>query len=173
MSVESIIQEINGREFVIGRDFSGKDIISIEQFTLEDVMQVMGLADIYKKQDERGSLEFSQILKRKQIAVCFYQPSTRTYLSFMAAGQKMGASMLGYPGMVEYSSANKGESLEDTIKTIEALGCHAIVLRHPDDDSSLIAAKAAEVPIISGGSGKLEHPTTSSFRFFHNNKRTT
>ena len=110
--------------------------------------------------------KYRYILEDKMIAVCFYQPSTRTYLSFMAAGQKLGAQTLGYPGMVEFSSVNKGESLEDTIKTIEALQCDAIVLRHPEDDSALIAANAVETPIISGGAGKLEHPTQALLDLF-------
>jgi len=94
------------------------------------------------------------------VAILFYQPSTRTFTSFEAAARRLGAYTIAVHGMAQYSSVAKGETLEDTIKSIhQTTGCDAIVIRHPDNNSSEIASAISYVPIVNGGSGTAEHPT--------------
>lgn len=141
----------------IAGKFFGKDIISVDQFEKIDIWLIFNIADVMlrslknkeKRKDLRGSL----------VAELFYQPSTRTFASFLTAALKLEADILPIHGMQAYSSAAKGESLEDTIRTIEAIGADIIILRHPDDYSSEIAAKFSQVPIINAGAGVKEHPT--------------
>ena len=97
------------------------------------------------------------LLKGKILANLFYEPSTRTSSSFTAAMERLGGSVIPI-NEVKYSSVSKGESLPDTIRTLE---CYAdvIVLRHPETGSSAIAAKAARKPIINAADGVGEHPT--------------
>jgi aspartate carbamoyltransferase len=97
------------------------------------------------------------LLKGKILANLFYEPSTRTSSSFTAAMERLGGSVIPI-NEVRYSSVSKGESLPDTIRTLE---CYAdvIVLRHPETGSAAIAAKAARKPVINAGDGVGEHPT--------------
>jgi aspartate carbamoyltransferase catalytic subunit len=155
VETEQIFIELNSPDWKIDGDFVGKDIVSVEQLSRRSVERVLDTADLIETMDPR---EVKQILENRSVAVLFYQPSTRTYMSFLLAGSRMGANTHGVHDMT-YSSAYKGESIEDTIKTIEAMGFDAVCMRHPEDDSALVAAKAGGIPIISGGSGKLEHPT--------------
>lgn len=155
IETEQIFIELNSPEWKIDGDFAGKDIISVEQLSRESIEKVLNVADWLQNLDPR---EAKHILENRSVAVLFYQPSTRTYMSFLLAGSKLGANTHGVHDMT-YSSAYKGESIEDTMKTIEAMGFDAVCMRHPDDDSGLVAARSVAMPIISGGSGKLEHPT--------------
>lgn len=155
IETDQIFMEIGAPEWRVDGDFAGKDIISVEQLSRGSVEKVLAVADQIETMDPR---EVKKILENKSVAVLFYQPSTRTYMSFLLAGSKLGANTHGVHDMT-YSSAYKGETIEDTIKTIEAMGFDAVCMRHPDDDSAFVAAKAGEIPVISGGSGKLEHPT--------------
>ena len=96
------------------------------------------------------------ILKGRLLCTLFFEPSTRTSASFDAAMQRLGGRTVAIA--TSYSSTQKGESLQDTIRT---LGCYgdAVVLRHPDESSAATAAKFSPVPIINGGNGSVEHPT--------------
>ena len=99
-------------------------------------------------------------LKGRCVAILFYQPSTRTFTSFEAAARRLGAYTIAVHGMAQYSSVAKGETLEDTIKSIhQTTGCDAIVIRHPENNSSEVAKSVSWVPVINGGSGTAEHPT--------------
>lgn len=120
-----------------------------------------------------ASKKTAKYLKNKTIAELFYQPSTRTFTSFLAAAKWLGCErVIAVHGMSNYSSAVKGESLPDTIRTIEqTTACDAIILRHPDDDSGAIAAKYATVPVINAGSGKKEHPTQALLDLYTIKKR--
>lgn len=141
----------------IAGEFFGKDIISVDQFEKDDVWRLFGIADKMLKSLQRK--EKRNDLQGYLVAELFYQPSTRTFTSFLTAALKLGANVLPIHGMQAYSSVVKGESLEDTTRTIEAIGADIIVLRHPDDNSSEIAAKFSQVPIINAGAGVKEHPT--------------
>ena len=133
----------------------GKDIISVKQFSRNDLEYVFGVAHEMRGMVERvGTFD---LLKGKILANLFYEPSTRTSSSFTAAMERLGGSVIPI-NEVKYSSVTKGESLTDTIRTLE---CYAdvIVLRHPETGSAAIAAKAARKPIINAGDGIGEHPT--------------
>ncbi len=133
----------------------GKDIISVKQFTRNDLEYVFGVAHEMRGMVARvGTFD---LLKGKILANLFYEPSTRTSSSFTAAMERLGGSVIPI-NEVRYSSVSKGESLPDTVRTLE---CYAdvIVLRHPETGSAAIAAKAASKPVINAGDGVGEHPT--------------
>jgi aspartate carbamoyltransferase len=133
----------------------GKDIISVKQFSRSDLEYVFGVAHEMRTMVERvGTFD---LLKGKILANLFYEPSTRTSSSFAAAMERLGGSVISI-NEVRYSSVAKGESLPDTIRTLE---CYAdvIVIRHPELGSAAIAAEAARKPVINAGDGVGEHPT--------------
>jgi len=133
----------------------GKDILSVKQFSHADLEYVFGVAHEMRGMVERiGTFD---LLKGKILANLFYEPSTRTSSSFTAAMERLGGSVIPI-SEVKYSSVSKGESLPDTIRTLE---CYAdvIVLRHPETGSAAIAARAAKKPVINAGDGVGEHPT--------------
>jgi len=133
----------------------GKDILSVKQFTREDLEYIFAVAHEMRVMVERvGTFD---LLKGKILANLFYEPSTRTSSSFTAAMERLGGSVIPI-NEVRYSSVAKGESLPDTVRTLE---CYAdvIVLRHPEVGSAAIAAQAARKPVINAGDGIGEHPT--------------
>ena len=133
----------------------GKDIISVKQFKREDLEYIFGVAHEMRGMVERvGTFD---LLKGKILANLFYEPSTRTSSSFTAAMERLGGSVIPI-NEVKYSSVSKGESLPDTIRTLECY-TDVIVLRHPETGSAAIAAKAARKPVINAGDGIGEHPT--------------
>jgi aspartate carbamoyltransferase catalytic subunit len=136
-------------------DWYGKDILSVKQFSREDLQYVFGVAHEMRGMVERiGTFD---LLKGKILANLFYEPSTRTSSSFIAAMERLGGSVISI-NEVKYSSVSKGESLPDTIRTLE---CYAdvLVLRHPETGAAAIAANAAKKPVINAGDGVGEHPT--------------
>lgn len=136
-------------------EWYGKDIISVKQFRREDLEYIFGVAHEMRGMVERiGTFD---LLKGKILASLFYEPSTRTSSSFTAAMERLGGSVIPI-NEVKYSSVTKGETLADTVRTLE---CYAdvIVLRHPEIGSAAIAAKAARKPVINAGDGIGEHPT--------------
>lgn len=139
--------------------FFNKSFISIDQInSLSDIKYIFDAADRMKKIILEEKVY--EPLKGKTVAVLFYQPSTRTFTSFVAAAKRLGAYVIDINEMTSFSSAVKGESLDDTIRTIyQTTGANAIVLRHPEDNSSQIAASVQDIPVINGGSGTAEHPT--------------
>jgi aspartate carbamoyltransferase catalytic subunit len=133
----------------------GKDILSVKQFSRADLEYIFCVAHEMRIMVERiGTFD---LLKGKILANLFYEPSTRTAASFMAAMQRLGGAVIPI-SEVKYSSVAKGESLPDTVRT---LGCYAdvIVLRHPEVGSAALAAKHSRKPIINAGDGVGEHPT--------------
>ena len=143
-------------------DWYGKDIISVKQFGRDDLEYVFGVSHEMRGMVERvGTFD---LLKGKILANLFYEPSTRTSSSFTASMERLGGSVIPI-NEVRYSSVSKGESLPDTIRTLE---CYAdvIVLRHPETGSAAIAAKAARKPVINAGDGIGEHPTQALLDMF-------
>jgi aspartate carbamoyltransferase catalytic subunit len=135
--------------------FYGQDIISVRQFTRENLAYIFDVADEMRAIVKRvGS---SDLLKGHVLACVFYEPSTRTSSSFIAAMSRLGGSVIPI-NEVRYSSVTKGESLPDTIRTLESYA-DAIVLRHPEVGASQVAAEYARKPIINAGDGVGEHPT--------------
>ncbi|KAF2230101.1 aspartate carbamoyltransferase [Viridothelium virens] len=134
--------------------FKGKHIISVNQFTRHELHLLFTVASEMRLGVEReGCLD---ILKGKVLHEMFYEPSTRTLVSFDTAMRRLGG--VSIPITESHSSTAKGESLKDTIRTLGAYG-DAIVLRHGNDDSASIAAKYSPVPILNAGNGTREHPT--------------
>lgn len=142
--------------------FYGKDILSVKQFTREDLEYIFGVAHEMREMVQRvGSFD---LLKGKILANLFYEPSTRTSSSFTSAMERLGGSLIPI-NEVHYSSVAKGESLPDTIRTLECY-VDVIVLRHPKVGASARAAKYARKPIINAGDGVGEHPTQALLDLF-------
>ena len=133
-----------------------KNVISSEQFTKKDLKEIFDLADVVRANPEK----YINALNGKVIATLFFEPSTRTRLSFETAIQRLGARLVSTENAKENSSSTKGEVLEDTIRVVDGY-VDAIVMRHSLNDAAERAAKVSTVPIVNAGSGKGEHPTQS------------
>jgi aspartate carbamoyltransferase catalytic subunit len=134
-------------------EFEGRDIISIKDFSREEIDYIFDIA----KKMELIATKGSDMLKGKILATLFFEPSTRTRLSFEAAMHKLGGSTIGF-AEAEIASVKKGENLADTVRTVENYA-DVIALRHPLEGAAKLAAEFSRVPIINGGSGAEEHPT--------------
>lgn len=142
--------------------FYGKDILSVKQFNRADLTYIFGVAAEMREMVKRiGTFD---LLKGKLLANLFYEPSTRTSSSFFAAMERLGGSVIPI-NEVRYSSVAKGESLPDTIRTLESYA-DVIVLRHPEQGSAALAAEFARKPIINAGDGTGEHPTQALLDLF-------
>lgn len=128
-----------------------KDIISIRDLSLIEVNTILNLAKKFKKNLAK------KYLLDHIIAHCFFEPSTRTRLSFETATLRLGGQVIGFSGS-ENISIKKGEGLQDTIKTIS---CYAdlIIIRHPFEGSARLAAEVSDKPVINAGDGANQHPT--------------
>ena len=133
--------------------FEGRDIISIKDFSREEIDYVLKLAQAM----DPLALKGSDMLKGKILATLFFEPSTRTRLSFESAMHKLGGSAIGF-AEAEIASVKKGENLADTVRVVENYA-DVIALRHPLEGAARLAAEFSKVPIINGGSGAEEHPT--------------
>lgn len=140
-------------EMVSAADFVGRDVISIKDFTREEIDYILGIAGEMEHLVKKGS----DILKGRIMATLFFEPSTRTRLSFETAMYKLGGSVIGFTEP-EMSSVKKGESLADTVRVVEKYA-DVMVLRHPAEGAARFAAEYAKVPVINAGSGAEEHPT--------------
>jgi len=138
---------------VNAEDFIGRDVISIRDFSREEIDYILKVAGEIEHLVKTGS----DILKGRIMATLFFEPSTRTRLSFEAAMYKLGGSVIGF-SEPEISSIRKGENLADTIRVVENYA-DVIVLRHPFEGAARFAAEYASVPVINAGSGAEEHPT--------------
>jgi aspartate carbamoyltransferase catalytic subunit len=143
--------------------FYGQDIISVSQFTRESLDYIFSVAEEMRAIVRRvGSTD---LLKGTVLACLFYEPSTRTSSSFIAAMSRLGGTVIPITQGVQFSSVSKGESLPDTIRTLEQY-TDVIVLRHPEVGASGVAAKYARKPIINAGDGIGEHPTQALLDLF-------
>lgn len=137
-------------------ELKGKDVLTAAQFSRPQIEHLFTLADDFSARLARG--ERLKTLDGKLLATLFYEPSTRTRLSFEAAMQRLGGGVISVAEAKTASSVVKGETLPDTVRTI-ANYSDAIVLRHPDIGAAQIAAEASPVPILNAGDGAGEHPT--------------
>ncbi|MBS3071050.1 aspartate carbamoyltransferase [Candidatus Pacearchaeota archaeon] len=128
-----------------------KHVLESQQFTKEILYDLFKKADSLKENSEK-------LLENKILATIFYEPSTRTRLSFESAMLKLGGRVISTENAKEFSSAVKGESVRDTIKVIAAYA-DCIVIRHYEEGSAKEAAEASSVPVINAGDGKGQHPT--------------
>jgi aspartate carbamoyltransferase catalytic subunit len=143
-------------------DFVGKDIIDGAQFTREGLEHIMNVAaDMRERLEKNHSLE---LLKGYVLGALFFEPSTRTRLSFEAAMNRLGGSVVGFAS-AGVSSTAKGESLADTIRTVDQY-VDVIAMRHPQIGSAREAAEVAAAPVINGGDGAGQHPTQALLDLF-------
>lgn len=131
-----------------------KHVLSSDQYTKESLEELFDLTDKIKKNPKK----FSDKLDDKIIAIMFYEPSTRTRLSFETAALKLGAKIITTENAGEFSSAAKGETIEDSVKVIAGYA-DAMVIRHRSETSAIDAARIEKMPILNAGAGKGEHPT--------------
>jgi aspartate carbamoyltransferase catalytic subunit len=134
-------------------EFKGRDIISIEDFSQTEISHILDVSKTMEHLAKTGS----EILKGKILATLFFEPSTRTRLSFETAILKLGGNYIGF-AEPDLTSTRKGENLADTIRTVENYA-DVIALRHSLEGSAKMAAEFSKVPIINGGTGAQEHPT--------------
>lgn len=140
--------------FPVELSFARRHVLSVKQYTREDLHVLFSIANEMRVQVERNSA--ISLLEGHVLCTLFFEPSTRTSTSFEAAMLRLGGRVASVP--VNQSSITKGETLSDTIRTV-ACYSDAIVLRHPDVGSSQLAAKFSPVPIVNAGDGTGEHPT--------------
>lgn len=160
--MDRILEEANSNGIIAERTLSGRSILSIKDLSKEQISSILAESEAMLADLERGRpLDY---LKNRIMATLFFEPSTRTRLSFESAMQKLGGGVIGFadPGS---SSAVKGESLADTVKVVSSYA-DIIVLRHPKEGSARKAAEHAEVPIINAGDGAGEHPTQALIDLF-------
>jgi aspartate carbamoyltransferase catalytic subunit len=143
--------------------FAGQDILSVNQFATESLEYIFDVAEEMREMvDRKGG---DDLLKGRVLSCLFYEPSTRTSASFIAAMERLGGSVIPITQGVQFSSVSKGETLHDTIRTLEQYS-DVIVLRHPETGSARIAAAAADIPVINAGDGTGEHPTQALLDLF-------
>lgn len=128
-----------------------KSLISIHDFTKDEILHILEVASEFEKN------KCQSILSDKVIACIFFEPSTRTRLSFETAANRLGARVIGFSD-AQNTSVKKGESLKDTIRIISNYA-DLIVMRHPLDGSARYAAEVAKVPVINAGDGSNQHPS--------------
>lgn len=128
-----------------------KSLISIRDFSKDEILHILDVAKEFEKNHEQN------FLAGKVIACLFFEPSTRTKLSFEAAVNRLGARVIGFPDS-RNTSVTKGETLEDTIKIVSNY-VDMIVMRHPVEGAAAIAAGVSPVPVVNAGDGSNQHPT--------------
>ncbi|XP_044497924.1 aspartate carbamoyltransferase 1, chloroplastic [Mangifera indica] len=146
----------NTPSFMLGKKFQLDDVIEAQQFDRDTLSAIFAVAREMEKIEKNSP--GSQILKGYLMATLFYEPSTRTRLSFESAMKRLGGEVLTTENAREFSSAAKGETLEDSIRTVEGYS-DIIVMRHFESGSAKRAAATANIPIINAGDGPGQHPS--------------
>lgn len=136
-------------------------VLSVDQFDANKLDKIFALAQSIEVQLSKPdtALKLSQKHAGKQVCTLFYEPSTRTRLSFETAALKLGMGVVSTENAAGFSSAAKGETLEDTINVLNNYGLTAIIMRHNETGAAAKAATVSKVPILNAGDGKGEHPT--------------
>jgi aspartate carbamoyltransferase catalytic subunit len=128
-----------------------RSLVSIDDFSTEEMLRIIDLAAEFEKNPT------SNLLEGKVIATLFFEPSTRTRLSFESAINRLGGKIVGFSD-ASVTSVSKGETLNDTIRTVSNY-CDLIVMRHPVEGSARFASEVASVPVINAGDGANQHPS--------------
>jgi len=131
-----------------------KDIISMNDMSKEEILNILKIAKKIEDTSEEEKLKF---LHGKIISTLFFEPSTRTKMSFESAALRLGAEILHFPPL-ELTSLKKGESFTDTIKMVESYS-DVIVVRHPYDGAARLAANTSKKPVLNAGDGSNQHPS--------------
>jgi aspartate carbamoyltransferase catalytic subunit len=134
-------------------NFAGRDIVSIRDFTREDIDYILGMIDLVEPFARGGS----DMVRGKILATAFFEPSTRTRLSFESAMHRLGGTCVGFADP-KATSVEKGENLADTVRVLESYA-DVLVIRHPLEGAARLAAEFSDIPVINAGSGAEEHPT--------------
>ncbi len=129
----------------------GRSLVSINDFSKEEYLKILNLAAEFEQNPTQN------ILNGKIVAMLFFEPSTRTRLSFESAVLRLGGKVIGFSD-ISTSSVTKGETLKDTIKIVSNY-CDLIVMRHPLEGAARYASEIATVPVINAGDGSNQHPT--------------
>ena len=137
-------------ELELAERMRGSDIISVRQYRPQELRTLLGIV-------ERFEGDSPPLLEGRVLAALFFEPSTRTRLSFESAMVRLGGSVVGFAD-AGISSAAKGETLQDTIRIVENY-CDLFVIRHPREGAARAAAEATFRPVINGGDGANQHPT--------------
>jgi aspartate carbamoyltransferase catalytic subunit len=128
-----------------------RSLVSIDDFSTQEILKILDLAEEFEKEP------IQKLLEGKVIATLFFEPSTRTRLSFESAISRLGGKIVGFSD-VSSSSVSKGETLNDTIRTVNNY-CDLIVMRHPIEGSARFASEIATIPVINAGDGANQHPS--------------
>ena len=137
--------------------FAGRDIISMRDLSNDEVVDILDMAEDFEGVDQ-------PLLSGKVMAALFFEPSTRTRLSFQSAMARLGGSTIGFAD-AGISSVAKGESLADTIRVVESY-CDLIVIRHKFEGAARLAAESTTLPVVNGGDGSNQHPTQTLLDLF-------
>jgi aspartate carbamoyltransferase catalytic subunit len=148
-------KHLNTYKFIIflmeTQNFKGKDVISIRDFSKKELLYILSVAEKIEKNPNSG------LLKDKIVSLLFYEPSTRTRLSFDSSAKRLGGKTIGF-AQGDVTSMKKGETLWDTIKMVEQYS-DVIVMRHNIEGAARLAAESASIPVINAGDGANQHPT--------------
>jgi aspartate carbamoyltransferase catalytic subunit len=134
-------------------EFVGRDVVSIKDFSRDEIDYVLKMTDSVEPMARKGS----HSLDGKIMATLFFEPSTRTRLSFESAMYRSGGNCVGF-AEPKVASVQKGENLADTVRVVESYA-DVLVIRHPLEGAARLAAEFASVPVINAGTGAEEHPT--------------
>lgn len=136
--------------------FPHKHLFGIEQLSVEDINTVLELASGYAAQN-RSAKRTCNKLTGKTVVTMFFEPSTRTRISFEIAAKRLGADVVNFDSAI--SSARKGETLSDTLRVLNAMQVDAFVIRHSENGIPITAAASVDVSVLNAGDGSREHPT--------------
>jgi len=145
------------------KEWHHNSLLGLEYLSADDIYQILDLAKSFKE----GVADLSpadNLLRGKRVINLFMEPSTRTRIAFEIATKSLGADVISIMG--EASSLTKGETLHDTAMNVQALGAHAIILRHSSPGSPLLLSQMVQVPIINAGDGSHEHPSQALLDIF-------
>jgi aspartate carbamoyltransferase catalytic subunit len=135
-----------------------RSLVSIDDFSTEEIIRLLDMAEEFEKEPTQN------LLQGKVVSTLFFEPSTRTRLSFESAISRLGGKIIGFTD-ASSSSVSKGETLNDTIRTVNNY-CDLIVMRHPIEGSARYASEVATVPVINAGDGANQHPTQTMLDLF-------
>jgi len=145
------------------KEWHHNSLLGLEYLSAEDINQILDLAKDFKEGVDDLS-PADNLLRGKRVINLFMEPSTRTRIAFEIATKSLGADVISIMG--EASSLTKGETLHDTAMNVQALGAHAIILRHSSPGSPLLLSQMVQVPIINAGDGSHEHPSQALLDIF-------
>ena len=150
---------------------SQSHLFGIKNLEIDDIKKILDLANFFKSKNKEKNKNYP-LLKGRTIINLFFEPSTRTLISFEIAAKRLGADVINVN--IERSSLRKGESLHDTAQTLGAMNPDLVVVRHGTNDASKQIAQIVKCPVINAGEGINEHPTQAlldAYTIINHNKK--